>query len=151
MPLKPGCIPAVIFFEYPNGHVTLAAFSDQRTPENAIRHEADTLAQVDRLEKRLRDQEMQAAEQEIAYEDATYERKRQEIRDRIYQRMCSSNISPFEREFLGLYLQLRDERKKEKYRQRWLEATSWNFYARNNNLGDRDASKEEVNLDKINF
>jgi hypothetical protein len=149
--LKPGCIPAVIYYEYPNGHVTLAPFSDAPTPVNAIRREADTLAQVDRLEKRLQEQELQIAETERAYDEHLMEARRLDIRDRLYQRIQSSGISEFERDFLKLYLQLRDERKKEKYRQRWLEMTTWHFYARHNNLGDRDASKEEVNLDKVNF
>jgi hypothetical protein len=77
--------------------------------------------------------------------------RRAAIRDRIYQRIASSATTEYEREFLKLYLQLRDERKKEIYRQRFFEYQTFHFYARHNDLGDRDASKEEVNLDKVNF
>jgi len=151
MSLKPGCIPAVIYWERRDGHITLAPFSDCPTPEGSIRKEADTLHQVDMLEKRLREQEVRMTEMECAYDEQLMEARRADIRNRLYAKMVSGLTSPYEKEFIQLYLQIRDERKKERYRQRWLESSSWNFYARNNNLGDRDASKEEVNLDKINF
>jgi hypothetical protein len=73
-----------------------------------------------------------------------------EIRDRIYQRISSSVTTEYEKEFLRLYMQLRDERKREAYRQRYLEA-QWYLSARENDLGGRAADKETVNLDKVNF
>jgi hypothetical protein len=148
--LKPGCIPAIIYFEYRNGHVTLAPFTDCPTPEGSIRKEADTLSQADKLEARLQQQEREQLEREMEYEEALFEGRKQAIRDRMYARSISSATSAFEKELLQLYPLLKDEQKKAKYRQRLLEHQFY-LYARHNNLGDRDASKEEVNLDKVNF
>jgi hypothetical protein len=41
------------------------------------------------------------------------------VRDRLYAKMISSSTTPYEREFIRLYLELREE-KREKYRQKFL-------------------------------
>jgi len=148
--LKPGCVPAVIYWKHRDGHLTLAPFSDAPTPDDCIRYEADTLAEIDRIEKILQQQEQQVLDREHAYDEALYEPHRQAIRDRIYARITSSATTEYEKEFLKLYLELRDERKKALYRQRFHEWQGY-MYARHFDLGDRDASKEEVNIEKINF
>jgi glucan phosphorylase len=147
---KPGCVAAVIYFRYPNGHLVLAPFSDCPTPDGAIKEEADTLTQIDKLVDQLRKQEYETSQREMHYDQSLMASKDKEIRDRIYQRISSSATTEYEKEFLRLYMQLRDERKREMYRQRFMEA-QWYLAARENNLGDRAADKEEVNLDKVNF
>jgi len=150
MTRKPGTVAPVIYFRYPNGHLTLAPFSDCPVPDGAIKEEADTLTSIDRLVDTLRKQEYDASQREMHYDQAIFASKDKEIRDRIYQRISSSATTEYEKEFLRLYLSLRDERKRTLYRQRFLEA-QWYLAARENNLGDRDADKETVNLDKVNF
>jgi hypothetical protein len=147
---KPGCVAPVIFFRYPNGHLTLAPFSECPTPDGAIKEEADTLPAIDKLVDQLRKQEYENSQREMNYDMNLFACRDQEIRDRIYQRMTSGSTSAYEKEFLRLYMKLRDERKRETYRQRFMEQ-SWYLAAREFDLGDRDASKEEVNLDKVNF
>ena len=150
MTRKPGCVAPVIYFRYPNGHLTLAPFSDCPTPDSAIKEEADTLPAIDKLVDILRKQEYESSEREMRNDMNLAATKDKEIRDRIYQRMTSGSTSEYEKEFLRYYLQLRDERKRVTYRQRFMEA-QWYLAARENNLGDRAADKEEVNLDKVNF
>jgi hypothetical protein len=147
---KPGCVAAVIYFRYPNGHLVLAPFTDCPTPDGAIKEEADTLTQIDKLVDQLRKQEYETSQREMHYDQSLMASKDKEIRDRIYQRISSSATTEYEKEFLRLYMQLRDERKRETYRQRFMEA-QWYLHARENNLGDRDAAAETVNLDKVNF
>jgi hypothetical protein len=147
---KPGTVAPLVYFRYPNGHLTLAPFTDCPTPDGAIREEVDTLISIDKVVDILRRQEADAAQREMRYDMALTKQREQEIRDRIYQRISSSATTEYEREFLRLYVQLRDERKRELYRQRFMEA-QWYLHARENDLGDREADKEMVNLDKVNF
>lgn len=147
---KPGCVAPVIYFRYPNGHLTLAPFSDCPTPDGSIKEEADTLHAIDRLVDVLRKQEYEAAQKEVQNDMNQFAAVEKSIRDRIYSRITSGSISEYEKEYLRLYLSLRDERKREKYRQRYMEQ-QWFLHARENDLGDRAADKEVVNLDKVNF
>lgn len=146
---KPGTVAPLVYFRYPNGHLTLAPFSDCPTPDGAIREERDTLHEIDKVVDILRRQEYESAQREMHNDMNLVAARDKEIRDRIYQRMTSGSTSAYEKEFLRYYLQLRDERKREIYRQRFLEA-QWYLYSRENDLGDRAADKECVNLDRIN-
>ena len=147
---KPGCVAPVIYFRYPNGHLTLAPFSDCPTPDGAIKEEADTLPAIDKLVDQLRKQEYENSQREMQHDSNQFAAKEKEIRDRIYQRISSSATTEYEKEFLRYYLQLRDERKREKHRELYMQA-QWFLHARENDLGDREADKEVVNLDKVNF
>jgi hypothetical protein len=143
-------VAPVIYFRYPNGHLTLAPFSDCPTPDGAIKEEVDTLPAIDRLVDTLRKQEYESSQREMRNDMNQFAAKDRDIRDRIYQRMTSGATSEYEKEFLRLYLSLRDERKREIYQQRYLEQ-QWFLRAREFDLGNRDASTECVNLDKVNF
>jgi len=145
---KPGCIEPVIYFRYPDGHLTLAPYSDFPTPPNAIREGAETLAQVDRLERVLQQQELDRGEREMQHDSEMIESASARIRDSLYARMTSGSTTEWEKEFLRLYLQLRDERKREKYRQRYLEYSMY-LSARHNDIGKRSADKEEFHPDRI--
>jgi len=147
---KPGTVAPLVYFRYPNGHLTLAPFSACPTPDGAIREEADTLSGIDKIVDILRRQEAEQAEKEMLRDMNVFRQREQAITDRIYARIASSATSEYEKEFLRYYLPLRDERKRELYRQRFLEA-QWYLYSRENNLGDRASDKEEVNLDKVHF
>lgn len=147
---KPGCVAPVIYFRYPNGHLVLAPFTDCPTPDGSIKEEADTLPAIDKLVDVLRKQEYEQAEKEMLRDMNVFKAREQAILDRIHQRIASSTTTEYEKEFLRYYLPLRDERKRVLYRQRFMEA-QWYLYARENELGNRAADKEEVNLDKVNF
>jgi hypothetical protein len=147
---KPGTVAPLVYFRYPNGHLTLAPFSSCPTPEGSIREEVDTLAGIDKVVDVLRRQEYEQAEREMIRDMNVFKEREMAILDRIYARIASSATSEYEKEFLRYYLPLRDERKRQTYRQRFLEA-QWVLYARENDLGKREADKEEVNLDKVNF
>ena len=150
MTRKPGCVAPVIYFRYPSGHLVLAPFSECPTPDGAIKEEADTLPAIDRLVDQLRKQEYENSQREMRYDMELMATRDKEIRDRIYQRISSSVTTEYEKEFLRYYMQLRDERKRENYRQRFMEA-QWYLAAREQDLGNRAADKEEVNLDKVHF
>lgn len=93
--------------------------------------EAGTLAEVDRLQKRLVDQENVRANH-MAYTVGDRSRAiKDAVADNLRQRMCSSSTSAFERDFIGLYLKLRED-KRDKYRDRLTEH-NWYLWAREQN------------------
>ena len=143
---KPGTIEPVIYFRFPDGHLTLAPYSDFPTPEGAIREGAETLSQVDRLQERLVAQERVEWEREVETDSARFQTRMDEVRDRLYARMTSSSTSEYEKEFIKLYLQLRNE-KRAKYQQRWLERTAY-LHARQFDIGNRRADVEEFNPER---
>lgn len=147
---KPGCVAPVIYFRYPNGHLTLAPFSECPTPDGAIREEVDTLPAIDKLVDQLRKQEYEQAQREMHYDMNQVAQREKEILDRIYARISSSVTTEYEKEFLRNYIKLRDERKREKHRKLY-EQAQWILHAREFDLGDRAADAEVVNLDKVNF
>lgn len=139
---KPGCIEPVIYFRYPNGHLTLAPYSDFPTPEGAIREGADTLADVDRLEAILQRQERDTWEKEAERDEALLAERRRALRDRFSQRLASSATDEWEKEFLRLYMKL-DDSKKANFRQRFLERSMY-LHARHNDVGKGRRADEEV-------
>jgi hypothetical protein len=126
---------------HPPGYIMLAPYSDFATPHGYLRETAGTLPEARRLNDRLVAQERESWEREAEANHALVSAKKAEVRDRIYARMTSSSTSEYEREFLRLYLQLRDE-KAARYDQRWLERQAY-LWSLENDLGDREADSEE--------
>jgi crotonobetainyl-CoA:carnitine CoA-transferase CaiB-like acyl-CoA transferase len=139
---KPGCIEPVVYFRRPDGHLTLAPYSNFPTPDDAIREYADTLDAVDRLEAILQRQEREVWEREAERDELLLDARRKELRDRIYQRIASSETDEWNKEFYRLYLQLTDD-KKARYRQRFLEREMY-LHARHNDIGKGRRADEEV-------
>lgn len=151
---KFGTLSPVVYFvnhtdpTKPSGHITLAPYSDFPCPRGHSTEYADTLQLVDRLQKRLQEQELREREQEWRSDENLYRSITDSVRDRLYQRMCSAKTSEYEKEFIRLYLQVREDRR-EKHRQRFMERTMY-LWARENDVpkGRRD-DEESVNLDRI--
>jgi hypothetical protein len=152
--LKPGTIEAVIYFvngadpAHPSGFVMLAPYSDFPTPSGYRREYADTLKDVDKLEARLQQQERDACEQEMLRDMEQVQAHRQAVRDRLYAKMISDSTSEYDKEFIRGYLQLRDERAKEKYRNLKLQRDMY-LWARHNDIGNRGAGEEIFHADRI--
>lgn len=152
---KPGQIEPVFYFvngastAHPPGYILLAPYTgggdrcECPTPEGYRLEYADTLADVDKLERILQLQEREEAEREGQREVEMLEARRKAIRDRIYQKIASSETDEWNKEFYRLYLQLSDERKKTMYRQRFLERQSY-LWARHNDTPKERRSDEEV-------
>jgi hypothetical protein len=133
---------------HPAGYVMLAPYSECRTPHGYLRETAGTLPEARALNERLVAQERESWEREAASNHRLVEAKREEVRERLYTRMCSSATSEYDREFIRLYLQLRED-KQRKYDQRWTERNAY-LWALENDVGDRDAGSEEFNHERIN-
>ena len=120
-----GYIEPVVYFvctrpeltnpQRPLNYHLIAPYTGCPNPDGYERREARTLPEARTLERTLVQQEREGWEQEAEVEQAKFAQVSQEIRDRLYARMTSSTTDEWEREFIRLYLQLRDERKAEKY------------------------------------
>ena len=131
-----GNLSPIIFFENSAGHVILAAY-DAGRPEQARMmweqrfkpqgyewRETRNLQDVDALQRRLVDQEMKEASLRDGQDDYHRERVFRATGDSLRQKMQSSSCTPFERDFIGHYLAMR-ETKRGLYRQRWSEAQNY--------------------------
>ena len=133
---------------HPAGYIMLAPFSEFPTPHGYLREYAGTLPDARRLNDRLIEQSRAEWEREAEQNHALVDQRRAEVRDRIYARMTSSATSEYEREFLRLYLQVREE-KAAKYDSLWMQRTAY-LHALENDLGDRRADEEVFNHERIN-
>lgn len=150
----PGKIEPVIYFRCydpelasphrPRGYLLIAPYTACPTPLGYEQCAAETLAEVDKLEAILVRQEREGWEQELEIEETKFSEARNKIRDNLYARMTSSSTDEWEKEFIRLYLQLRDERKKEKYRQRFLERSAYLWARHNDTPPGRGVDEEKV-------
>jgi hypothetical protein len=131
-----GSLEPVIFFQNADGYVILPPeeignrgiarmmYERKYKDQGWEWKEADTLAEVDKLQARLVEQEVRESTERADRDDMRRETLWQNTGRRLRQRMTSSDCKPFERDFIADYLLLR-ESKREKYRQRWLEHQSY--------------------------
>ncbi len=122
----PGRIDGPVYFVNSRGEIHLPP-----TTEDALRIKdawakrgfqmchVETLSELDRLQKRMEEYEMAKAEFEQVRDDSVWAARRSEVVRRLTQRMRASHTSPYERQFIENYLQLRYE-KREKYQKRFL-------------------------------
>jgi hypothetical protein len=139
---KLGSLTPVIYFQSADGYVVLAPYSDMPTPASYDRREAVSLPDIDKLVDRLRTQELRTLEQEHIAESERAERVHTRVRDNLYAKLTSAATSEAEKEFIRLYLEIRNERQRQKYHAKFAE---YNFYlhAREHDLHGRDAGSEE--------
>ena len=155
MTRKLGTLEPVVYFvnhkdpAHPDGFIMLAPYTSYPTPEGYSRHEADTLAEVDKLQKQLMYQEATANERDYLYDQWLTGGKYQEVGDRLYARMTSSATSEYEKDFIKAYLQVIRPEKREIARQRWLERQCY-LSARENDIPKgRRADEEAFKVDRI--
>jgi hypothetical protein len=151
-----GSLSVVIYFKnhrdpaHPPGFLMLAPYSDFPTPSGYTREAARTLGEIDSLQRTLCEQERRASEQEALHDEVILGRRYAEVTDRLRQKMVSGATTPYERDFIELYLQLRED-KRDKHRQRFMEREMY-LHARENDMPkNRDEHEEKVSLDRINF
>lgn len=108
---------AVIYFRNgtdssrPRGWIILAPYSDCPTPRGYDREGADSLPKIDALQKILESQERAQVAADVLHDELAFGNKRDEIRQKLYGRMISSDCSTYEKEFLAAYLSHRIDRR----------------------------------------
>lgn len=128
-----GTLDPVIYFENASGHILLPPIEighgpvvarqllDQRYKHQGYEwREAGTLADVQRLQKRLIAQEQAILDKQGLADEERRRRVHAETSSNLRQRMASSSCSPWERDFIQHWLLLR-EAKQDEYTKRFTE------------------------------
>jgi hypothetical protein len=106
------------FFERSNGEILLPPDSDTPCPKDCIEKEANSLAEVDVLQKRLQTLTAVRRARELQTDEDSFAYAREKVRSDLTRQLSSAATSEYEKEFIRLYLQLREE-KREVYRKRF--------------------------------
>lgn len=146
-----GTLSAIIYFENKDGRIVLPGY-DAGKPEQArkvfemrFRHmgydwrEAGTLAEVDRLQTRMREQILREQAPNLERQSEAREIIHAQTASAMRQRMMSSSTTPYDRDFMELYLKLQ-ETKRDKYRDAFDHR---NMYL---NIREQDSSKQFQDL-----
>lgn len=102
-------------------------------------NEAGTLKEVQTLQARWEDQEMKVLRHMGHYDHEVRKKVHAEVAGRLRQRMASSACSPFERDFIKLWLELRQS-KQDEYTKKWEDRIFYNQaleFDSNHKLEDR--------------
>ena len=157
---KRGSLDPVITFEAPNGYLILApqqigeglnlarrVFAEKYEPQGWRWREwgEGGLQEVAELEKRLIRQENERDGAMAAKSSQEREVHRRQIQESLKRRMVSPDTSAFEKEFIDLYLNLRDDAKRDKYAQA-LKDRNYFLWALNMDQGTKveDRMKSEA-------
>jgi len=134
-----GQLNPVVYFENNRGEISLPPstddalrIKDQMLKRGWVLKEADTLAKVDVLQKRLQDIEYRRSQKELEHEEVSFGSARKRIRENLYSRMVSSSTSEYEKEFIRCYLQL-SEHKRAEYQKRFTADISYLNMRENDN------------------
>jgi hypothetical protein len=108
----------LVYFESATGEVSLPPTDDTPCPPQYERREANTLAEVDALQRRLQAATYARCQQELMRDEQAFVEARERTRSSLTARIASAATSEYEREFLREYIRLRED-KREKYRSRF--------------------------------
>lgn len=132
-----GTLDPVIFFENEAGHVMLAPqeigkglevarmlYEQRFKHQGYMWKEADTFDRVLKLEQRLIDQATKERAAQGERMDMAREAVRRQTSSDLRQRMASSDCDPWERDFIKLWMDLGETKRKE-YVQRYTERNNF--------------------------
>ena len=93
-------------------------------PPGYDRFEANTLDEVDRLQKELQAATYRRCQQEQMRDEVAFQESRKRVVDSLNAKLASAATTEYEKEFIRLYIQLRDE-KREAYKKRFACDTAY--------------------------
>lgn len=106
------------YFERRDGTILLPPSDDIPCPVDCLDREANTLAEVDTLQRRLQQATYARCQRELVRDEEAFAAAREAVRSSLTARIASAATSEYERDFLRAYIQLRDD-KRAAYRQRF--------------------------------
>lgn len=130
----------VIYFERPDGTILIPPTHDTRIPDGCNRHECNSIHEVELLERRMQQDTRDRAEREADHEDEMLTERRRQIRRNIMSSIESSATTPYDKDFLLAWCQLRDDKRRERYKQLFQQRESY-FESLHN---DRPRNAEEI-------
>ena len=147
---------AVIYFvnygdtTRPKGWLVLAPYTGCPAPRGYELREAGTLPEIDHLEHTLQNQEAAERSADLVHDEALMGPIRDQIRQRLYSRMTSSDCPSFEKEFIQAYLSHRIDRRA-KWHAKYQEYQCYLKARHFDTPKGRGDGEETVNLDRVNF
>jgi hypothetical protein len=108
----------LVYFKSRDGTISLPPTDDTPCPPGYMRCEANTLDEVDKLQKRLQQATYERCQRELQRDEEAFAESRERVRANLTARIASSATTEYERDFLKLYIQLRED-KRDKYRSRF--------------------------------
>lgn len=105
--------------DHAENKIALPPDSATPCPPGYEEREANTLAEVDRLQRQLQSIEFAKLQREGERDAAQWADRLKAADDRLRTRAASSATTPYERDFIAEWLKLRDEKKREHFRQRF--------------------------------
>jgi hypothetical protein len=108
----------LVYFKSRDGTISLPPTDDTPCPPGYMRCEANTLAEVDLLQRQLQQATYERCQRELRRDEEAFAESRERVRSSLTAKIASSATTEYEREFLRAYIQLREE-KRDKYRQRF--------------------------------
>ena len=147
--------PVYYFINYKSrdhepGYILMSPYTGCPSPEGYREEYADNLPAVRRLEKILQRQEQVKCQSEWEKNESLIGPGQQAVRDRMYARMISGRTSPYERDYIKAWFQLKDEKKKEKYEAIYEQQQAYLHALHFDTPKGRAVDKEEVSLDRLN-
>ena len=146
-----GQLNAIVYFENSHGVIALPPSTDYALMvKDRMRHrgfelrEACNLPEIDRLQKKMEEQEYRNCQAQLERDHSLRARVRARTRSNLMQRMVSSSTSAYERDFIQNYLML-DEAKREKYQQRFSQDQMY-FEAREFDSGNKRMQDANQNV-----
>ncbi len=136
----------------PVGHAILAPYSGAPIPPGYRREFANTIAEVDTLEKRLQRQVELDFEREALSEHQSMAKYREAVRERILEKMQGKGVDPsfqaYVRDYMREFLKLHENHPKRQYFQNQIECY---IAVRHNNLDDRPLDRDRLDerMDKL--
>lgn len=153
---KFGSLEPVIYFRNisnptrPLGWIILAPYSACPCEIGYERDGAESLAEVDRLQRKLEEQESAERAADVIHDERVFGPMRDKVRDNLYAKLVSSATSEAEKDFIRAYLAHRID-KRDRFHAKYLEYVTY-FHAREMDVPkDRPVDSERVNLDRVNF
>lgn len=105
--------------------------------------EANSLSEVDRLQKRLQQAEYDRLQQEGERDLRVWQSRIDSVRSNLSQRAASSATSEYERDFIREWIKLRDEKRREDYKKRYeVDMAAYSFFEQRE--FDKPRNAEEV-------
>jgi len=134
----------------PVGYVILAPYSGCKPPYGYRKEVANSIAEVDALEKKLQRQTELDLEREAEHEWNMLYDVRKQVRDRIIAKMqgqcVDESIKPYVHDYMEALLQLHPDNPKKQYFENQLECY---LAVRHNDVGNRAPDREVVDIDAI--
>ena len=112
----------------PDAEAASIVLKDPRWAGYELR-EANDIHEVDRLQKRLQQQTWDELQREGEQQASAWEERLKAQRDRLIAKAVSAATTQYEKDFFREWLKLKDEQRREKFKQRYLcDMAAYSFF-----------------------